>query len=182
MIFHPTEIPGAVLIEPTPHRDERGSFTRVFCEREFAGAGLPTDFVQTSLSENPARGTLRGMHWQEAPAAEGKVVRCLAGAVYDVALDLRQGTAGFGHWQGFDLNARNGHAVYLPPGVAHGFLTLSEGVLVSYMTTAFFAPECARGLRWDDPAFAISWPFAPAVISPKDSAWPDFAAPDVSRC
>lgn len=182
MIFHRTEIPGALLIEPTPHRDARGSFARTYCAEEFAGAGLPAEFVQISQSENPARGTLRGMHWQAAPDAEGKVVRCLAGAIYDVALDLRQGTAGFGRWQAFELNAENGHAVYLPPGVAHGFLTLAEGVQVSYMTTVAYAPESARGLRWNDPAFAISWPFEPLVISPKDAGWPDFIQRGGSEC
>ncbi len=174
MQFKPTPLSGLVLVEPTPHRDERGSFARLFCPREFAEAGL--DFVpsQINLSQNRHRGTLRGMHFQAAPFAEAKLVRCTAGAIFDVALDLRPDSPTYLKWQGFELSRDNGRALLVPEGFAHGFLTLEPESDVLYQMSRLFEPGHDRGVRYDDRAFNIQWPFSPAHINPRDAAWPDY--------
>lgn len=174
MQLHPTPLPQVVRVESPAHTDIRGSFRRSWCADSFAAAGL--DFVprQASLSTNPHRHTLRGMHWQAAPAAEQKLVRCVAGAVWDVALDLRPDSPTFRRWHAEDLSAENGRALFLPRGVAHGFLSLTADAVVEYLIDAPFTPEAARGARWNDPAFGIDWPAQPALISDRDRDWPDF--------
>lgn len=176
MRFIPTPIEGAWLIEPEPHADERGSFARTFCAREFTAHGLMTEFPQHSQSVNRAKHTLRGMHFQRPPHAETKLVSCVRGAIYDVCVDLRPDSPSFRRWHGAELSADTGRQFYIPMGCAHGFLTLSEAACVNYLISAFFAPEAAAGVRFDDPAFAIAWPALPAVISDKDLAWPAFGS------
>ena len=174
MRFVPTPLAGAAVIELDKREDERGFFARVFCEREFAEAGLDTRFVQINNSLSKDRGTLRGMHYQLGEAAEVKVVRCIRGALWDAILDLRPGSATFGRGFGAELSAENRRMMYVPRGFAHGFLTLEEDTEALYLVTAFYAPERERGIRWNDPRFAIDWPAAPQVISDKDARQCDF--------
>jgi dTDP-4-dehydrorhamnose 3,5-epimerase len=174
MIFVKTDLPGAWLIDPEAHRDNRGWFARSYCEREFAAQGLETRFVQHSTSHNAARGTLRGMHYQRAPHAEVKVVRCLRGAIYDVIIDLRPDAPTLRQWRGFELSAENGRQLYIPKGFAHGFQALSDDCQVGYLISEFYAPEASTGVRWNDPAFGIEWPLPVAAMSDKDKAWADF--------
>jgi dTDP-4-dehydrorhamnose 3,5-epimerase len=178
MRFVETELAGAFVIEPEPIADERGSFARIWCEREFAAHGLATRFVQGNVSFNRLAGTLRGLHWQEAPHGEAKLVRVTAGAIWDVLVDLRPGSATYLGHVGVRLDAGNGATAgpmaYVPEGFAHGFVTLTDGTEVTYQMSAFYEPAAARGARWDDPAFGIRWPRAPRVISPKDEAWLPF--------
>jgi dTDP-4-dehydrorhamnose 3,5-epimerase len=173
MIFRATAIAGVVEILPDRARDARGAFFRSYCAEDFARAGLDFRPVQASVSENPARHTLRGMHWQAAPAEERKLVRCVRGAVHDVALDIRAGSGTHGRHVAVTLSAEAGNALFVPAGCAHGFLTLTEDAALDYMMDVPFAPGLGRGLRWNDPAFAIPWPAAPAVISERDATWPD---------
>lgn len=174
MIFHPTELPGVYRLEPQPYRDDRGFFARTFCAQEFAQHGLDPRVAQCSLSFNPRRGTLRGMHYQEAPQAEAKLVRCTMGKIFDVALDLRPGSPCYKRWVGFILSAENRFALYVPPGCAHGFLTLEDDTEVLYLMSEFYSASHARGVRYDDPAFGIAWPEAVRVIHERDRAYPDF--------
>jgi len=174
MRFEPTPLAGAVVIELDKRADERGFFARVFCEREFAEAGLDTRFVQINNSLSKDRGTLRGMHYQLGEAAEVKVVRCIRGALWDAILDLRPGSATFGRSFGAELSAENRRMMYVPRGFAHGFLTLEEDTEAFYLVTAFYAPDRERGIRWNDPRFAIRWPAEPLVISDKDAQQRDF--------
>jgi dTDP-4-dehydrorhamnose 3,5-epimerase len=164
---------GAALVELEPHLDERGFFARAYCEREFAAHGLATRFPQSNLSRNARRGTLRGMHYQAAPHREAKLVRCVRGAVYDVIVDLREGSATRLHWIARELDAVSGAALYVPPGFGHGFLTLEDDSDVFYQMGEFHVPEAARGFRWNDPAVAVRWPFEPAVMSERDRHYPD---------
>src|SRR5262249_6413166 len=147
MKFHPTRLAGVYLIEPEPHHDERGFFARTYCQREFAEHGLAGPFVQSNLSFSARAGTLRGMHYQLPPAAEAKLVRCTAGAIYDVVVDLRPGSATRGQWLGETLAAADRQMVYIPQGCAHGFLTLVDGTEVSYQVSSFYTPELERGFR-----------------------------------
>jgi dTDP-4-dehydrorhamnose 3,5-epimerase len=172
--FTETSLPGAFLIALDRHDDERGSFARTFCEREFEAHGLPTRFPQCNLSHNRVRGTLRGMHYQAAPHREAKLVRCTTGAIHDVIVDLREASPTRLRWAGFDLSAEDGTALYIPPGFAHGFLTLEDATDVFYQMGEFYVPDAARGFRWNDPAFSIEWPFPPVTMSDKDGAYPDF--------
>jgi dTDP-4-dehydrorhamnose 3,5-epimerase len=174
MKFHATPLLGAYTIELEKRGDDRGFFARLFCEREFQAAGIPTPIVQinNSLSENA--GTLRGMHYQLPPAAEIKVVRCIRGALYDVIIDLRPDSPTFTKWFGADLTAENRLMMYVPQGFAHGILTLTDNTEAFYLVNAFYMPEAERGLRFDDPRFGVVWPYAPADISLKDRSWPDF--------
>ena len=174
MRIHKTKLDGAQLIELEPVSDNRGFFVRTFCEREFAAHGLHTSFVQHSTSHTVARGSIRGMHFQRAPASEVKVVSCLKGAIYDVVIDLRASSPTHGRWQGFELSAENRRRLYIPVGFAHGFQTLTDDVEVGYLISEFYAPEAAAGVRFDDPAFGITWPQPVTVISDKDRNWPDF--------
>ncbi len=174
MTFEPTAIPGVVVVRPERHEDERGFFFRTWEGPALAAQGLNPHLAQCSASFNRARGTLRGLHNQAAPHAEAKLVRCTRGAVYDVALDLRPGSPAFKRHVGVELNEESGLALYVPEGCAHGFLTLEDASEVLYLISAPHAPEAARGVRWDDPAFAIAWPAPVRVIKDRDAAYPDF--------
>jgi dTDP-4-dehydrorhamnose 3,5-epimerase len=173
MIFTETALPGAYLIDPEPHHDERGFFARVWCEREMAEHGLAQRLVQCSISYTLRRGTLRGMHFQAAPCAETKLVRCTRGAVHDVIIDLRPGSATFLQHVAVALSAENRRALYVPEGFAHGFQTLEDGTEVTYQMSEIFSPEHARGVRWSDPAFGIQWPIADPILHPRDASYPD---------
>jgi dTDP-4-dehydrorhamnose 3,5-epimerase len=172
VIFRPTSIPGAHLVEDEPVTDERGSFARVFCADELRRAGLSPRVAQSSLSHNRRRGTLRGMHYQVAPAEETKLVRVVSGAIHDVILDLRPASPTYRRWLAHELSADAGRALFVPEGVAHGFVTLTDGAVVLYTMSTPYAPEHARGVRWDDPAFAIEWPVADPIVSDRDRAFP----------
>ena len=173
MKFISTEIAGVWLIVPEPIEDERGSFARLFCRREFETRGLNSELVQCSTSFNRLKGTLRGMHFQAEPHGEEKIVRCTRGAMYDVIADLRRDSPSFRRWSGFELTADNRLMVYVPRGVAHGFLTTSDDTEVFYQMSEFHHPESARGVRWDDPSLAIRWPqVPPALISDGDRSLP----------
>lgn len=182
MIFTPTGLPGAFLIEPEKREDERGFFARTWCEREFLERGLNPKFVQCSISYNRVKGTLRGMHYQVAPHEEAKLIRCTAGSIYDVIIDLRPDSPTFTQHFGANLSAGNHHMMYAPERFAHGFQTLEDHTEILYQISEFYAPECGRGVRWDDPAFAIEWPAAERIIAERDRKWPDFvAAPQLSH-
>ncbi|MHB1301827.1 MAG: dTDP-4-dehydrorhamnose 3,5-epimerase [Burkholderiales bacterium] len=174
MRFVPTPLAGSYLIEPEPVSDERGFFARTFCRDEFAAHGLDPSLVQCNISFNRKKGTLRGMHFQKAPHEEAKVVRCTQGKIYDVMVDLRPESGTFRKWFGAELSAENRLALYIPAGFAHGFLTLADDAEVLYQMSEFFHPECASGVRWNDPAFSIDWPEKAAVISERDAGYPDF--------
>jgi dTDP-4-dehydrorhamnose 3,5-epimerase len=172
MRFEPTKLSGVFIVEVEPHEDSRGSFARTFCAREFAEQGLVSTFVQSSVSFNRKRGTLRGLHYQLPPACETKLVRCTAGALYDVIVDLRPDSPTYLRHIGVELTARNRRAVYVPEMVAHGFQSLEDETEVFYQISAFFVPDKSTGLRYDDPKLGISWPLPVAVISEKDARWP----------
>jgi dTDP-4-dehydrorhamnose 3,5-epimerase len=174
--FSETALKGAFIIEPVRIEDERGFFARTFCRREFEARGLNPDLVQCSISFNHQRATLRGMHYQSAPHAEAKLVRCTRGAIYDVIIDLRPQSPTFRRWVAVDISAENHLMVYVPEGFAHGFQTLQDGTEVSYYISELYSPERARGVRWNDPAFAIGWPIADPVISARDQTHPEFIA------
>ena len=180
MTLLPTPLAGAFLIEPERLADERGFFARTHCRREFAAAGLNPDIAQCSVSFNTRRGTLRGMHHQAPPFAETKLVRCTQGAIYDVILDLRPGSASFRRWTAFELTAENRRILYIPKGMAHGFQTLADATEVSYQISEFYAPGHGRGVRWNDPAFAIEWPLPDPILCERDRSYPDFALCDAS--
>lgn len=174
MRFLKTRLDGAWLIVSEPAKDERGFFTRLFCIQEFNAKNLETHFVQHSLSFSSKRGTLRGMHFQEPPHDEVKVVQCIKGVVFDVIIDIRPESPTFLQWQGFELTADNLMQLYVPAGFAHGFQTLSDDAEVHYLISTYYEPSAARGLRYNDPAFAINWPLPIAAISAKDETWPEF--------
>ncbi len=174
MIFTPTELKDATIIDLEPFHDERGFFARTWCQREFAEHGLVATVVQANMSYNRRKGTLRGMHFQREPHAETKLVRVVRGAIYDVIIDLRPDSPTFKRWIGVELTAENRRALYVPAGFAHGFQTLADDTEVFYQVSAFYTPGAEGGVRYDDPAFAVSWPLPVSVISAKDAAWPDF--------
>lgn len=175
MKFVETRLAGAFVLELEPHEDERGFFARTFCAAEFEKHGLNPNLVQCSISYNKAAGTLRGMHWQAEPHAECKLVRCSRGAIYDVIIDFRRSSPTFKQWFGVELSSSNYHQLYVPEGFAHGFQTLRPETEVIYQMSAFHAPESARGLRWNDPAFAIQWPETPRrILHPRDAGYPDY--------
>jgi len=174
MLFTETQLTGAYIIDPERIADERGFFARTWDRHEFAARGLLTSLAQCNISFNARRGTLRGMHYQAAPYAETKLVRCTAGAIYDVIIDLRPESPTLRQWLAFELSADNRCMLYIPEGFAHGFQTLTDRSEVFYQMTEFYAPDYARGVRWDDPAFGIVWPEAPQVIAARDQAYPDF--------
>lgn len=176
MKFEPLALPGAVLVQIEPHRDERGFFARTFCQEEFAEAGLPTRFPQANLSSNTLAGTVRGMHFQAPPHEEPKLIRCVRGAVYDVIIDLRPTSPTYRQSLGAELNQDNHAALYVPPGFAHGFQTLADNSELLYMMGQTYNPQAARGVRWNDPAFAVSWPLPISIISQRDATYPDFQA------
>lgn len=173
MIFAETPLPGVFEIDARPHRDDRGLFARLYCPEEFARAGIAFSSTQVNLSTNARRHTLRGLHYQDPPHAEAKLVRCIAGRVWDVAVDLRPGR-GRGRWHAVELDAARMNAVFLPEGIAHGFLTLTDDAQLLYQMGRPHAPGRGRGIRWDDPDLAIAWPSGPAVISEADRGWPGF--------
>jgi dTDP-4-dehydrorhamnose 3,5-epimerase len=174
MIFTEGALPGTYIIDPERKRDSRGYFARVFCRDEFAAHGLSDSMVQANVSFNHERGTLRGLHYQAAPHQEAKIIRCSRGALYDVVVDVRPGSPSYGRWMGVELSAENGRAFYVPEGFAHGYLTLVDDTEAGYFTSAFYAPEAERGLRYDDPSLNIEWPIAVSVVSDKDQSWPAF--------
>lgn len=174
MIFTETKLSGAYIVEPERYEDERGFFARSWCQNEFAEHGLNPRLAQCNISFNKKRGTLRGMHFQAPPRAEAKLVRCTQGAIYDVIIDLRPNSATFKHWIAVTLAAENRKMLYIPENFAHGFLTLEDNTEVFYQMSEFYAPSSARGLRWDDPLFAIFWPEPVSIISQKDQQFEDF--------
>lgn len=176
MIFRPTPIAGMFVVILEKRGDERGFFARTFCVDEFAEAGIETTFVQGNTSRTAEAGTIRGLHYQLAPSAEGKYVRCTRGAIYDVGVDLRLGSPTYGRSFGAVLDADEGDGLFLPRGVAHGFQTLVDDAEATYLATAAYAPDLERGLRHDDPALGIEWPRPVTVVSDKDRSWPDFGA------
>jgi dTDP-4-dehydrorhamnose 3,5-epimerase len=174
--LRPTHISAVVHITPTLHSDERGAFARTFCTKIFSEHGLDARIAQCSISRNTRAGTLRGMHFQTSPFEEAKLVRCTAGAIFDVAVDVRPQSKTFGAWVGATLSAENGEALFIPAGFAHGFLTLSDETEVFYQISTAYAPEAARGFSYDDPDVGIAWPQPPAVISERDAALPPLAS------
>lgn len=174
MIFTPAPLQGVYVVEMEKRGDDRGFFARAFCENEFAARGLATRMVQMNDSLSVRRGTLRGMHYQLAPKAETKVVRCFRGALFDIVLDLRRDSPTFGKTFGVELTAENRRMLYVPKGFAHGFVTLLDDTEAFYLVDEFYSPEHERGVRWNDPRFAIEWPVQPAVMSEKDRAYRDF--------
>jgi len=174
MRFLETPLAGARVIEIVPHADARGFFARTFCRDELVAAGLPGDFMQASVSYNLRRGTLRGMHFQAAPHEEPKLVRCTRGAIHDVIVDLRPTSATHCRWFGVELSAENRRTLYVPPGLAHGFQTLVDDTEILYQMAEPYVPALARGVRWNDPAFAIAWPIADPFMSERDAAYPDY--------
>jgi dTDP-4-dehydrorhamnose 3,5-epimerase len=173
MRFAQTRLPGVVVVDAEPHADRRGSFARLQCPDEFASAGVAFAPVQTSLSRNPEVGTLRGLHYQPDPFGERKLVRAIRGRIYDVAVDLRPESPTFRQWVAEELSADNARALFIPEGVAHGFLTLEPDTDVLYQISPKFEPGHEAGARWDDPAFAIRWPASPRLISERDATYPD---------
>ncbi len=174
MVFTATDIEGALVIDVERQEDERGFFARSWCLREFSAHGISAEFAQSSVSLNRTRGTLRGLHYQAAPHEETKLVRCTQGVIYDVIVDLRGSSATFLRHVGVVLSADNRRAVYIPKGCAHGFLTLSDHAEVLYHMSQFYEPTAARGVRWNDPQFGISWPEPVRVIDDRDQTYPDF--------
>ncbi len=174
MNFSPTPLAGSMLIELDPHRDERGFFARAFCREEFADQGLDPTVAQCNVSYSPRKLTLRGMHYQAAPHAEAKLVRCTRGAIYDVVIDLRRESPTFKRYFAIELSWQNHTMIYAPPGFAHGFLTLEPETEVFYQMSVAYQAESARGVRWNDPVFAIPWPQHPEVISERDASFPGF--------
>lgn len=170
--FFPAKLDGVWLLEPEPRADERGFFARTFCEREFAAHGLNTRWPQGNLTRTRHRGMIRGLHWQAEPQPEVKLVRCSAGAIWDVVVDVRRASSTFGRWEAYELTADSGRQLYIPAGFAHGFQCLADGSEVAYLMGEFYVPELARGLRWDDPAVGIPWPVAGPVLSERDRQLP----------
>lgn len=174
MIFNLTAIPDAYAVELEKRRDERGFFARGWCWYEFGDRGLPNSLVQMNISFNRRRHTLRGFHYQIAPHQEDKLLRCIRGALYDVMIDLRPHSPTYMCHIAVKLSASNYRMLLVPKGCANAFLTLADDTEVMYLVSEFYTPEAERGVRWNDPAFAIDWPVEPAVISDKDRSWPDF--------
>jgi dTDP-4-dehydrorhamnose 3,5-epimerase len=176
MIFTPTAIEDAVIIDVERREDERGFLARVFCEREFAERGLATRFVQASTIYSAKRDTLRGLHYQQSPHSEVKLVRCTRGGAHVVIVDLRKESPTYRKWIGVDLTPRNGRLLYVPEGFAQGYQTLDDDTEVAYHMSHDYVPDAARGVRWDDPAFGIDWPAAERrIVSDRDRSWPDHA-------
>ncbi|HWS64846.1 MAG TPA: dTDP-4-dehydrorhamnose 3,5-epimerase [Steroidobacteraceae bacterium] len=179
MIFTETLLGGAYLIDMIRMEDERGFFARSFCADEFAKRGLATHFPQCSVSFNPGKGTMRGLHFQTAPHDEEKLVRCTGGAVFDVIADLRPESPTHRQWFGTELSAANHRSLYIPKGFAHGFISLADDTEILYMISVQYAPGHAAGLRWNDPALGISWPLTPTVVSARDAEYPLLESPSL---
>ncbi|HEY4270888.1 MAG TPA: dTDP-4-dehydrorhamnose 3,5-epimerase [Candidatus Udaeobacter sp.] len=174
MIFTETKLSDAFLIDLDRKEDARGYFARVFCAEEFRAKGLNPHVAQCSISFNPRKGTLRGMHWQAAPKVEAKLIRCTRGVIFDVIVDLRPESPTRLQHVTAELSQDNGRMLYIPEGLAHGFQTLADDTEVFYQMSEFFAPECGRGARWNDPAFCIKWPLPDPIMNDRDRSWPDF--------
>lgn len=181
MLFQPTSLAGAYVIDLQKIEDERGFFARSWCVHEFAEHDLDTRLVQCNISFNKAQGTVRGMHYQAPPFAETKLVRCTQGAIYDVIIDLRPTSPTFLQWLGVVLSAENRALLYVPQGFAHGFQTLVDNTEVFYQMSEFYAPEAAHGLRWDDPNVKVQWPLPITVMSLKDQSYPDLVVASLSQ-
>jgi len=175
MIFRETKLPGAYVVEIERREDDRGFFARSWCRREFEAHGLNPNLAQCNVSFNTKKGTMRGMHFQAEPYEEAKLVRCTLGSLYDVIVDLRQDSPSFRKHVGIILNPDNRKMLYVPEGFAHGFLTLEDNTEVHYQLSEFYAPEYARGFRWNDPAFGIEWPSEVKIISDRDRNYPDLS-------
>lgn len=171
MTLEPLGIDGVMLVRFARHQDDRGWFQRTYDREAFLAAGLADCSLECSLSWNPRKGTLRGLHFQRPPHGETKLVRCLTGRIFDVAVDVRSGSASFGRWVSAELSGENGLALYLPRGFAHGFLTLDEGSLVQYQMAEAFVAGSGSGIRWDDPEIGVIWPSVPVWISDRDRSW-----------
>lgn len=172
MRFIATNIAGAKVIDPVPHEDNRGRFMRAWCAKEFAENGVLFSPVQANMGFSIAKGTVRGLHFQVAPALEAKLVRCTKGSMFDVVLDLRPESFSYGQWCGFELSAENGRMLFVPERCAHGYQTLEDNTEMYYMASHAYAPGCATGVRFDDPVFQIQWPLEPTVVSEQDRTWP----------
>lgn len=180
MIFTKTALSGATIVDMERREDARGYFGRTYCEREFEANGLPTGMVQTNMSLTRRAGTLRGMHYQMAPNAEDKLVRCVQGAIWDAIVDIRPESPTYCQWIGVELSEANGRMLLVPKGFAHGFVTLTDDAAVTYQVSAFYSPQSERGARHDDPAFGIAWPVPVIDMSDKDRSWPAFVAEGVA--
>lgn len=174
MRFIETKLGGAFVIEPEIIEDDRGFFARSFCRNEFEAHGLCSSIVQCSISFNKREGTLRGMHYQEPPKAEEKLVRCTMGAIYDVIIDLRPESATYLEWFSLEISSSNRLMLYVPKGFAHGFQTLEDNTEVLYQISEYYDPERKGGVRWNDPAFNVDWPMTPTVMSREDTEYADF--------
>jgi dTDP-4-dehydrorhamnose 3,5-epimerase len=172
MRFTETSVAGARVIDPSPHQDDRGRFMRAWCAREFVENGINFVPVQSNMGFSIHKGTVRGMHFQVAPALEAKLVRCTRGSMFDVALDLRPESPTFGKWYGTELSAENGRMLFVPEGCAHGYQTLEDATEMYYMASEFYTPSAARGARFDDPKFGIQWPLPATAMSEQDRNWP----------
>lgn len=176
MIFESLPLEGAFLIKDQPKPDERGFFSRIFCSEEFKKRGLQGNFIQANHSQSKKKATLRGLHYQLPPYSEEKLVRCIKGSIYDVILDIRPDSLTFGKSFGAALSPSNNLMMYVPKGFAHGFLTLEEDTEILYLVSMQYSKEKERGIRWNDPAFSIAWPFQPKVVSERDSSHHDFSS------
>lgn len=173
MIFTETRIPGVLVVELEKREDPRGYFARAWCATEFEKHGLPT-FVQTNMSLSRQRGTIRGLHYQAAPHGEAKYMRCIRGAIFDVAVDVRPDSPTYKKWIGVELTADNRKALFIPEGLAHAYQALTDDAEVIYSSSCAYAPGAERGIRWNDPAFNVEWPIVEALVSDKDKKWADF--------
>ena len=182
MIFTETKLKGAYLIEIECSEDKRGYFARTFCREEFEKHGLTSSIAQCNVSYNRKKGTLRGMHYQAAPFAEAKLVTCLTGSIYDVMIDLRADSATYCQWLAVELSGHGRrNMLYVPAGFAHGFQTLEDHSEVFYQMSEFYSPQSARGIRWDDPTFAVQWPEAPQMLLEHDKTYPDFHVLELAK-
>lgn len=170
--FSPTDVAGAALIEPVLRQDHRGHFARAWCKNEFAEYGIDFVPVQANIGSSLRKGTLRGMHFQVEPALEAKLVSCTRGAIFDVVVDLRPESPSYLKWYGLELRADDHRMLFVPERCAHGYQTLEDNTDLFYLTSEYYAPNAARGVRFDDPAFGIKWPLPPAALSEQDSNWP----------
>ncbi|MDA8090753.1 MAG: dTDP-4-dehydrorhamnose 3,5-epimerase [Nitrospiraceae bacterium] len=175
MTFLKTKLKDAFIVEPDQLTDERGFFARSWCQREFEALGVNKKPVQSNISFNKKRGTLRGLHYQEDPFGEVKLVRCTMGGIYDVIIDLRPSSETYLQWISVELTEKNRRLLFVPEGFAHGFMTLRDNTEVFYQMSQYYMPEYARGVRWDDPLFELKWPMNISLISDKDARYPDFA-------
>lgn len=178
MRFEPSPLTGVEVVVDERHEDDRGHFARAWDAATFAARGLAGSFAQANIARTHARGTLRGMHLQDPPHAEAKLVRCTRGEVFDVAVDLREDSPTRLEWFGTTLRAGDGRALHVPEGCAHGYLSLTDDVELFYLVSAAYAPGAERGIRWDDPAVGIDWPVAPRLVSDKDATWPLLGSED----